>query len=210
LNALPRRRLPLEESLVAEARDARLPIFEAAGRRVPMLELANPLPSGAPRVLLVTKDEGQWLKVLVPVRPNGTTGWVRDIDVKLYKTPYRIVVQLEAHHVIVYRGKHVFLEGPIAVGTVFTPTPVGRYFLTELLRQPNPNGAYGPFAYGMSGYSNVLTEFAGGDGELGLHGTNDPASLGTDVSHGCIRLRNDQIVKLSDTLPLGVPVRVVA
>jgi lipoprotein-anchoring transpeptidase ErfK/SrfK len=157
----------------------------------------------------VTEDRGDWLKVLLPVRPNGSTGWVREIDVNLKKHGYRIVVALGAHTFTAYAYDKVFLSGEVAIGTVDTPTPVGLYSTTELLQQPDPNGTYGPYAYGLSGYSDVLTDFAGGAGELGLHGTNEPASLGHDVSHGCIRMTNDDITQLARTLPLGTPVQVV-
>jgi len=80
-----------------------------------------------------------------------------------------------------------------------------------LLRPPTPNSVYGTYAYGLSGYSEVLTEFAGGEGQLGIHGTNDPSSLGTTISSGCIRLHNDDISLLVEQigLPLGVPVEVI-
>ena len=56
------------------------------------------------------------------------------------------------------------------------PTPIGVFYTKELLQPPNPNTAYGAYAYGLSGYSNVLTDFAGGDGVVGIHGTNDPST----------------------------------
>ncbi|MBW3648616.1 MAG: L,D-transpeptidase, partial [Actinobacteria bacterium] len=69
---------------------------------------------------------------------------------------------------------------------------------------------YGPYAYGLSGFSTTLDTFAGGEAVIGLHGTNDPASIGKDVSFGCIRLNNADIRELADLLPLGTPVRILA
>jgi lipoprotein-anchoring transpeptidase ErfK/SrfK len=69
---------------------------------------------------------------------------------------------------------------------------------------------YGPYAYPLSGYSEVLFSFGSGDGQMGIHGTNDPSSLGRSVSNGCIRMSNDAITKLARTLPVGVPVEVKA
>ena len=89
-----------------------------------------------------------------------------------------------------------------------TPTPSGLYYITELLRQPDPTGVYGPYAFGLSAHSNVLNEFAGRDGILGIHGTNFPQGIGTNVSHGCIRMSNKAIRKLARTLPVGTPVRI--
>jgi lipoprotein-anchoring transpeptidase ErfK/SrfK len=147
-----------------------------------------------------------WLNVLLPVRPNGTTGWIRATDVTTSQHEYRIEIELAAHKITVYHRDGVFLQEPVGVGRGPTPTPVGVFYTKELLQPPNPNTAYGTYAYGLSGYSNVLTDFAGGDGLVGIHGTNDPKTLGTDVSHGCIRMSNAAITRLAKSLPLGVPV----
>ena len=107
----------------------------------------------------------------------------------------------------VYNLDDLWVETSIAVGTGDTPTPVGEFYLLELVRPPDPDGAYGPFAFGLSGFSEVLESF--GESEtaiIGLHGTNEPASIGTDVSSGCIRLPNEVIEELAVTLPLGTPI----
>ena len=78
--------------------------------------------------------------------------------------------------------------------------------MTDKLETPNPEGGYGLYAFGLSGYSETLTEFAGGDGQIGIHGTNDPTSIGNAVSHGCIRLPNDIVESLATMVPLGTPV----
>jgi len=147
--------------------------------------LANPQASGAPLVLLVQEDRGEWLNVLLPVRPNGSTGWVRRSEVRLDTHDFQIVVQLGAHRITVYDGASVLLEEPIAVGTSDAPTPGGLYYTTALVQPADaagrydPGGAYGPYAYPLSGFSDVLFDFAGGDGRIGIHGTNAPSSLGT-------------------------------
>jgi lipoprotein-anchoring transpeptidase ErfK/SrfK len=81
-----------------------------------------------------------------------------------------------------------------------------------VLQPPDPNGAYGPYAYGLSGFSNnpELADFNGGTGVIGIHGTNDAATVGQDVSHGCIRLTNDVITHIAAILPLGTPVDIRA
>ncbi len=172
--------------------------------------LANPSESGAPLTFLVTHQRGANLEVLLPTRPNGSTGWISAKDVTVAADPYRIVVQLGAHRLIAYKGGAVVLDAPIGVGTRTAPTPGGRYYIKELLKPSDPNGPYGPHAYGLSGFSNVITKFAGGDGVIGIHGTNEPQLVGTDVSHGCIRLRNEDIEKLVPLLPLGTPVDIQA
>ena len=72
----------------------------------------------------------------------------------------------------------------------------------------DPNGPYGPYAFGLSGLSEQLTSFNGGNGRLGLHGTNEPDSIGQDVSNGCIRVANDVVIQLAELLPLGTPVQI--
>jgi lipoprotein-anchoring transpeptidase ErfK/SrfK len=133
---------------------------------------------------------------------------VKRSDVKLSQHDWRIVVETGSHQITAYQGANIFLQEPIAVGKQDTPTPGGVYYIKELLKPPNPNTVYGPYAYGLSGFSNVLTTFNGGEGVIGIHGNNDASVLGHDVSHGCIRMSNPGITKLVSVLPLGVPVEI--
>ena len=159
-------------------------------------------------MFLVEEDQGEWLKVLLPIRPNGSTGFVRASDVTVSENPYSIDIELAEHRLTVSKGDEVTIDEPIGVGTASTPTPGGKYYLKELLQPPDPNGTYGPYAYGLSGFSNVLQEFNGGDGVIGIHGTNQPEAIGTDVSHGCIRVSNEAITEMAGMLPLGTPVHI--
>jgi lipoprotein-anchoring transpeptidase ErfK/SrfK len=160
--------------------------------------------------LVLARRADGWLKVALPVRPNQASGWVRASAVRLARDPYRVEIQLARHRLIVREHDRVVLRAPIGVGRAVSPTPTGRYFLADLLRPPDPNGFYGPYAFGLSAYSPVYTSFAGGDGQIGIHGTNDPGALGSDVSHGCIRVRNAVVARLARQLPLGTPVRIRA
>ena len=174
------------------------------------LSLANPQPSGAPLVFAVVSRRGDWVEVQLPVRPNGSTGWVRAADVTLAGVAYRLDVQRSEHRLLVYRFGTLMHTYPVGIGTTTTPTPGGTFYLKELLKPPTAGGPYGPFAYGLSGFSNTLTSFDGGDGVIGIHGTDHPELDGTDVSHGCIRLRNADITVLAHELPLGTPVRILS
>lgn len=201
-------------SLVAHALVPQLAVYGAPGATVASQVLANPQPSGAPLVLLVMDQRPGWLQVLLPVRPNGSTGWIRAEHAALVTHDFRLIVELGAHRITAYQGREVLLSEPIGVGTRDAPTPGGVYYIKELV-QPldangrlHPDGPYGPYAYGLSGFSEVLFDFAGGDGQFGIHGTNDPSGLGRDVSHGCIRMSNAGITFLAQTLPLGVPVEI--
>jgi lipoprotein-anchoring transpeptidase ErfK/SrfK len=197
-------------SVVAQAKIPSVAVYDTSTGTTPSKTLPNPQPSGSPLVFLVQGNEGSRLHVLLPIRPNGSTGWIERNDVTLSQHDYRIVVALAAHIITVFKGDAVFDQEPIGVGTKDTPTPGGTYYTKELYKLPTANGPYGPYAYALSGYSDVLTDFAGGDGVLGIHGTNDPSAIGHDVSHGCIRMSNPGITKLAQTLPLGVPVEIQA
>ena len=174
-------------------------------------------PEGVPQVFLLTarpgedpaieRRDGTWYEALLPVRPNGTTGFLPARAVSLSSTPYRIVVDRASFRLTLWKGSEVVERMPVGLGTGQTPTPVGRFYLTSLLRPPTPNTIYGTYAYGLSGYSKVLTDWEGG-GVVGLHGTNDPSSIGTKASHGCIRMHNEHIEKLVPILPLGTPIEI--
>ncbi len=173
-------------------------------------ELTNPTQVGGPLVFRAVATEvdldDEWLEVHLPVRPNGTTGWVRRDQVSLSSNPYRIEVDVDGHQLQVFSGDELWMQAPVAIGTGDTPTPIGEFYIVELLQPPSPGGPYGTYAFGLSGFSETLTDFAGGDGVIGIHGTNDPSSLGSNVSHGCVRLANDVIGELAGVLPLGTPV----
>lgn len=172
----------------------------------------NPIPSGGPLVFLVEDlSDLQQMEVLLPTRPNGSFGWVNGNDVRLTRHNFAIEVRLDDFLLTVFEKERPIFETTVGVARDNAPTPLGRYYTTELLRPLEPDTVYGTYAYGLSGYSDVFTTFAGGDGQLGIHGTNDPSTLGTNVSSGCIRLHNDDIGELVETLalPVGVPVDVV-
>jgi lipoprotein-anchoring transpeptidase ErfK/SrfK len=192
---------------IAEAVAASLPIYAAPGGEV-VTRLSNPNVWHDRLVLLATARSGDWLKVLLPIRPNGSAGWVPVSSVHLTWDPYRVVVDLSEHRLTLLDVGRPVLETHVAVGAPGTPTPRGTFYITSLLQPPRPAGAYGPYAFGLSGFSPVLKSFAGGPGELGLHGTNDASSIGHSVTHGCIRVHNNVITLLAGRLPLGTPVLV--
>jgi lipoprotein-anchoring transpeptidase ErfK/SrfK len=192
-------------TMAGSATGSSVSIFRSPGDAQPVKTVASPNQFGFPLTFLVKARQGDWLGVLAPMRPNGASGWVRASELNITEVPYRIQVQQGALTITVWRGGEVVLQEPIGLGRAGTATPCGEYFLTELLQPTNGGGAYGPYAFGTSAYSEVLTSFAGGNGQIGLHGTNQPGLLGQRVSHGCIRMSNEGITKLAGMLPLGTP-----
>ncbi|MCZ7531052.1 MAG: L,D-transpeptidase [Acidimicrobiia bacterium] len=204
---------PSYRSVVATAQVPEVAVFAEPGAADTTYRLANPTETGGPLVFLVDEQlPDGWINVLLPVRPNGTTGWVRAEDVELATNDFRVTVELDAHRITLTRGEEVLVQEPVGVGRGDAPTPGGRFYIKELLQPPEPGSVYGPYAYGLSGFSNVLESFNGGDGVIGIHGNNDPSSIGGDVSSGCIRLHNDVITRMVEEIgiPLGTPVEVVA
>jgi lipoprotein-anchoring transpeptidase ErfK/SrfK len=202
-------------SQVATAREAESEVkvyLTPDATRQAAFELSNPNPNGAPLVFLVKEQQGSWYHVYLPVRPNGSNGWVRASDVTVQDNPYRIIVSADAHRLTLEKDGVVQRRFKVGIGRGEYPTPGGVYYIKELLAPPDPDGAYGPYAYGLSGFSEIkeLENFEGGDGVIGIHGTNDPSSVGANVSHGCIRMYNDDITALSKILPLGTPVTIEA
>jgi hypothetical protein len=196
------------ESIVATAIAHEVPVYRTPHARRPFLRLANPTAVREPLTFLVRERRAGWERVYLPVRPDGSTGWTPDRYLRLAWNPYSLHVRMQAHQLVLMKRARVVARFPAAVGRSVLPTPKGRYYIVELLKQPDPNGVYGPFAFGLSAFSHVLYSFGGGPGQIGIHGTNEPDSIGRSASHGCIRLRNEDIVRLAHTLPLGTPVTI--
>jgi hypothetical protein len=197
-------------SVVANAEHGQLLVYDVPGGSRPWRRYSNPTAQGTPLVFLVRGRRGRWLRVMLPSRPNGSEGWIRADAVELRSDPYSVLVDLRRRHLVVRDASRLVLAAAVGVGRAATPTPSGLYYVTELLRQPDPGGLYGPWAFALSAHSSVLSHFGGGDGQVGIHGTDDPSRVGQNVSHGCIRVRNRVIERLAAILPLGTPVWIVA
>lgn len=196
---------PAPAGIAATASTPSVTVVDAPDGQV-VSTLANPAATGAPLTFLVVGEQPGWVHVRLPQRPNGSTGWIAADQVTLATLEYSLVASTTANTLTLSRGGTVVETYPVATGTGGTPTPTGEFYLTELLAPTN--AGYGPFAFGLSAYSEVLTSFGGGPGQIGLHGTDDAASIGTAASHGCIRLSNEHITALSQILPLGTPITI--
>jgi len=171
---------------------------------------SNPTYFKNPLVFEVLKVDGDWLQVMVPARPNGSTGWIKasDVDVTLHR--YRMELTLSTFHLQVFDGDDVLVETDVVIGKDSTPTPEGTFYLNEKIKQSSPAGAYGPWILSTSGYSEALDTFDGGLPVVGFHGTNQPGLIGTKSSNGCVRMPNDVVTKLADLLPAGTPIEIRA
>ncbi|HEX2111037.1 MAG TPA: L,D-transpeptidase [Gaiellaceae bacterium] len=153
------------------------------------------------------QDGRLWVKVRIPALPNNVTAWVERSALGGYTVVRtRLEIDVEAMTLTLYRAGRAIFEAPVGVGTAAWPTPKGDFYVrNKLTRFASP--FYGPVAFGTSARSRVLTDWPGG-GFVGIHGTNAPELLPGRVSHGCVRLRNDDIVRLAELMPVGTPVTI--
>jgi L,D-transpeptidase-like protein len=173
--------------------------------------------SGGPVGLLVlgtrTDPRGRlWLRVRLPIRPNGSSGWIRAEFPKLSRTRYRIEVSVGRRSVRLRHGGRVVRRYRAVVGAPFWPTPQGLFAVSERVPQANSSAFLGPWALLLTAFSPTLTNFGGGPGQVALHGRAgaslvDP--LGSAASHGCIRIPNAGIRLLARAAREGTPVHVV-
>ncbi|HEV2895437.1 MAG TPA: L,D-transpeptidase, partial [Actinomycetota bacterium] len=174
------------------------------------------LPWGSPTPFLIdqarrTATGDTWLKVRLPRRPNGSSGWVRRDQVRIRPVTHEVVVDLSSRTASLLRSRRKIRSFRVGIGTAGTPTPTGRFYVTVKLKPPQISAsAYGAWALGLSGYSEVHQTFGTGDGQIALHGTYQPWNLGAPVSNGCVRMDNETITLLAETLPLGTPVTIQA
>ena len=169
-------------------------------------------PFGAPMVLAVIGQQGEgaggWLDVELPVRPNGSAGWIPAASASLTETSFAVSVSLAARTLTVTDAGRVVLTTSVAIGKSKTPTPPDHTYLWELIQPDDQNGPYGPYVFGLAEFSDAYSVFNGGDAQIGIHGQNEPSSIGRAVSNGCVRLPNPVISRLAGLLPLGTPVTI--
>ena len=152
-------------------------------------------------------SNGRFGKVAVPYSGTRATGWIRIAGLDLSHTPYRVRIDVSRHLVTVLRLDKVIMNIPAATGAPASPTPPGHYFVTDLVAA-TPGGAFGSYAFGLSGVQPKLpVGWSGGD-QLAIHGTNDPGSIGTSASAGCLRVGERALARLRPLLRLGTPVTI--
>jgi lipoprotein-anchoring transpeptidase ErfK/SrfK len=193
----------LHRHVARSAPNAEAHAIEAVAGRRPLTRVPTVLP-----VLGRSGRDDGWLRVRLPGRPNGHAGWISAKGTRATETEWRIFVSLSARRVIVDRLGRTVRRFRAVVGKPSTPTPRGAFFVEEALALSS-HEAGGPYALATSARSDVLHEFDGGPGQIALHGTDNlTGTLGTAVSHGCIRLGTHAITWLARRVGAGVPVTV--
>ncbi|HET9731233.1 MAG TPA: L,D-transpeptidase [Acidimicrobiales bacterium] len=191
---------------MAYATQPSVAIFPSADADQPTTTLSNPNSLGAPLVFLVVGAGPVRSRVMLPERPNGATGWVANSDLRFYQDDWKVVVSLSRRVLTVLDAGRVVETDTVTVGSAASPTPTGSFYVTELVSSTDPGGPYGPYAFGLSDFSDTYTEFAGGPGQVAIHGTDRPDLLGQAASDGCVRLPDATVSALARVLPVGTPV----
>jgi L,D-transpeptidase catalytic domain len=207
--------IPRPQALEASAHLARwAPVLRAVAIRSdprptsrPVGRLASVTPEDTANIALVLgRRQGRfgtiWLRVRAPALPDNVEGWVPRSALGGYTlVDTRLVVDLERLQATLYDdGRRVF-QAPIGVGKPESPTPRGEFYVRNVLTAYS-SPFYGPIAFGTSARSPVLTDWPAG-GFVGIHGTDRPELLPGRISHGCIRMRNGAIVRLTRLMPVG-------
>jgi lipoprotein-anchoring transpeptidase ErfK/SrfK len=219
---------PQERATIATTTVESLGVRAEPSATAPLLtSLAATTGYGFTTTMLVESEQAAsapgWVPVLIPFqKPNSTVGWVPAAEVTLSETTYEIEISLSRHELVLLNAGAPVLSTTVILGTPETPTPPGRFYVTDPLNcnvETVPgypvaecSSAYGAFAIGISGLSEVLDSFDGTIPQLAVHGTDlPPTELGKDLSNGCVRIPNDVVLQMARTVPLlGVPVTVTA
>ena len=148
--------------------------------------------------------------MLLPVRPNGSTAWVQTAFFTKESHNYHITIDVSENTVNVYRGEDLLIEQIAVSGRESRPTPVVRAYIDEKIPGASLSPAYGDWVLSIAAFSESLGTFGGGMPKLALHGTNQPELMGQYVSSGCVRVPNEVISFIADSVPIGTIVEIVA
>jgi L,D-transpeptidase catalytic domain len=197
-------------ALLYEHRAYQAPATSA--RMLASLPAHTPITGEQTTLPVIGEDSGRrgahWLKVMLPGRPNGSSGWIARGGTRALSTSWHIVVNTPQRRERVYFHGRVVRTFLVVVGAPSTPTPTGDFFVEESVIMPASEPG-GPFALALSARSNVFQEFDGGPGQIGIHGRDGlGGTLGTAASHGCIRLATPDINWLAARIGPGVPVNI--
>jgi lipoprotein-anchoring transpeptidase ErfK/SrfK len=164
---------------------------------------------GSPRILPVVRRRRGWLGVVTAALPNGRLGWIAQRRATLVSEPVRVRISLGRRLLTVLRGRRTLLRMPVGIGAPGTPTPTGRFAVTDGLTTP-PGSPYGCCVLALSGHQPDIPQgWTGGD-RIAVHGTTSPGTVGGAYSHGCLRARDGDLRRLLRLATLGARVEIVS
>jgi hypothetical protein len=176
------------------------------GPVVGQMATTSPLGSHSWAWALSVSHNGRWARIVLPWRPNGRTGWISIAHRDVVRSPVSVRADLSRRTVSLLRGDRVVKQFRAAIGASASPTPVGKFSVTDLVATGDPSSSFGWYAFGLSGHQPNLPAGWGGGDQLAIHGTNDPSSIGTAASAGCLRVSAHALGVLKRYLRLGTPV----
>jgi hypothetical protein len=183
-----------------------------SSRAKALIRLRQYTPEGTANVVqalsgAVNQNGEYWVRVRLPMLPNGRTGWVPRQTLGPYNEIWtHLVIDRKLFTATLYRKGRAIFTTRVGVGKPYWPTPAGEFYVRERITGFS-DPIYGPIAFGTNARSNVLTDWPGG-GFIGIHGTNQPEILPGRVSHGCVRMPNAAVLRLARLMPLGTPVTI--
>ena len=183
-----------------------------SARAKKLIRIPQYTPEGTPNVVqtlsgVVNQNGEYWVRIRLPMLPNGRTGWVPRRTLGPYNEIWtHLVIDRKLFTATLYRKGRAIFTTRIGVGKPYWPTPAGEFYVRERITGFS-DPIYGPIAFGTNARSNVLTDWPGG-GFIGIHGTNQPEILPGRVSHGCVRMPNAAVRRLARLMPLGTPVTI--
>jgi L,D-transpeptidase catalytic domain len=184
-----------------------------SARAKPLVRLRQYTPEQTPNVVQtlsgqINANGEYWVRVRLPLLPNGRTGWVPRSTLGPYNEIWtHLVIDRKLFTATLYRKGRAIFRTRVGVGKPYWPTPAGEFYVRErIMGFTDP--IYGPIAFGTNARSAVLTDWPGG-GFIGIHGTNQPEILPGHVSHGCVRMPNAAVLRLSRLMSVGTPVTIL-
>lgn len=208
--------------LTAKSSTTYVPVYDAPNGREYTLQyeyltggtidypLLNPTYFGGTLALVVAEGgpNDEYVKVHVPIRPNGSTAWVKTEYFEWSQNNFHVEVNVSTNTVTVWEGDEVIVTTDAVTGNSSRPTPTLTTFIDEKI--PDQGPAYGPWVLSLAAFSESVNIFGGGLPKLALHGTNNPQLMGQYASNGCIRVPNDVIQLIADTVPVGARVDIIS
>ncbi|TMQ99993.1 L,D-transpeptidase [Actinomadura soli] len=185
--------------------DGPVTVFDRPGGRAVATLPAEQL--GGPTWVPVVESSGNWRRVLLPSRPNGSSGWISGDGLSTARTPYTVRVDLAKRRLTLLKSARRAGQWPVAIGGAKTPTPQGRTFIMATLAPAKKTPS--PLVLPLGTHSATLDTFGGGPGTVALHGWPDTSVFGKAVTHGCVRVPKDALRTLS-RVPLGSLVLITA